>query len=76
MSVVLEEDSEDSLRLLPTFGLGGIPHIVDDRTVFEQFGVTGHPAVVVQKPDGTFDRYGFIGPQDLQDRIGEVLAVA
>lgn len=77
VGVVLDHESAESETILESFGLGEIPNVVDDRTVWEHFGVTSHPAMVFIGPDGAFEKHqGELGPWRLQERIDEMLAAA
>jgi len=77
VGVVLDYEAADSENILASFGLGEIPNIVDDRTVWEHFSITSHPAMVFIEADGTFERHqGELGPWKLQDRIDEMLAAS
>ena len=77
VGVVVEHEAEESGRLLPTFGLGEVPNIIDDGTVWREFGVPSQPAMVFVEADGSWNlNLGELGPWDLQDRIDEMLAAA
>lgn len=69
-------EREDVEFFIEKFWVDGFPHLIDsDGSIFEAFGITGHPTIAFVDTDGTTDLVvGSVSPQLLERRLDELLS--
>lgn len=54
-------------------GVGIFPNIMDERgAIWREYGIGSQPAFVLKRADGSIEKFGSLGEEDLQQKINQV----